>query len=135
VNVHKIIVDTDIIADHLVTETSPSLLRKLMRQYFCYTTVFNAIELFSAARSEKEIQLIDDAMSAMKVLGLNSKSAKNFAKHFSQSKETMTALIAGVCIESKLPIVTLTPNRYKKIKLLEILPAKSLLKIGHSFNY
>lgn len=124
--VRKIIVDSDVITDHLVTETSPSLLRKLVSEYFCYTTVFNAIELFSAARSEKEIQAVDDAMSAMKVLGVNSKSAKNIAKNFSQSKETLTGLIASVCIESKLPIVTLAPNRYKKFKSLEVIPAKTL---------
>ena len=124
--VRKIVVDSGIIAEHLVTETSPSLLRKLAREYFCYTTVFNAIELFSAARSENEIQAIDNAMAAMKVLGLNSKSAKNMAEHFLQSKEVLTGLIAGVCIESKLPLVTPVPNCYKKFKSLEIIPSSTL---------
>jgi len=125
-NVSKIVVDSDVIANHLITEESPSLLRRLMSEYFCYTTVFNAIELFSAAKSEKEIQAIDDAMYAMKVLGLNSKSAKNIAKHFSQSKKTLSGLIAGVCIESKLPIVTLRTGNYKKFKSLEVIPVKML---------
>ena len=79
-NGQKIVVDTDVILEHLVHREGPSLLRNAMNLFFCYTTVFNAIEAFSAARSEKEIQAVDDAMSAMKVLGLNAKSAKAIGK-------------------------------------------------------
>ncbi|MEW5798956.1 MAG: hypothetical protein AB1728_08095 [Bacteroidota bacterium] len=126
-SVRKIVVDSDIILDHLVTTDDVSVLRRLMGRYFCYTTVFNAIELFAAARTKGEVQAIDDAMYAMKVLGVNSKSAKNIAKPFSSSKKVLTGLIAGVCIESRLPIVTLDPKRYKKIPSLEVIPALSLL--------
>lgn len=132
--VRKIVVDSDIIADHLVTKESRSLLRMLMSEYFCYTTVFNAIELFSAARSKKEIQAVDDAMNAMKVVGVNSKSAKSIAKHLTQSKETLSGLIAGVCIESKLPIVTLREKQYKKFKVLEVLSAKKFIKKPNSLT-
>ena len=127
VSVRKIVVDSDIILDHLTTVDDVSILRRLMARYFCYTTVFNAIELFAAARSKEEVQTIDDAMYAMKVLGVNSKSAKNIAKPFSSANRELRGLIAGVCIESRLPIVTLQPKRYKKIPSLEVIPALSLL--------
>ena len=127
--VKKIVIDSDIILDHVVSERSPSLLRKIAREYFCYTTVFNAIELFSAAKTNKEVCAIEDAMSAIKVLGLNYKSAKNIAKLYSVSQQALTGLIAGVCIEAKLPIVTLMPDRYKRYRLLKVLPAHSVMKM------
>ena len=101
-----------------------------MNMFFCYTTVFNAIEAFSVARSKKEIQAVDDAMSALKVLGLNSKSAKAAGRIFSgvsSAKVTeVPALIAGVCLESKLPIITLNPRRFRGVKLLQVVRAQML---------
>lgn len=130
-SVQKIVVDTDIILDHLVHGDGASILRKTMNAYFCYTTVFNAIEAFSMARSKKEIQAVDDAMSAMKVLGLNAKSAKSIGKIYSNDisvgKKVLPALIAGVCIESRLPIVTMNPKRFSRIKHLRVIPAVKLI--------
>lgn len=129
--VQKIVVDTDIILDHLVHGDGASFLRMTMNAYFCYTTVFNAIEAFSMARSKKEIQAVDDAMSAMKVLGLNAKSAKSIGKIYSNDisvgKKVLPALIAGVCIESRLPIVTMNPIRFSRIKHLRVIPAQKLI--------
>lgn len=116
----KIVVDSSIIADHLITEQDESILRGLSKEYFCYTTVFNAIELFAVSKSLKETQAIEDALSAMKVLGINSKSAKNIATVVSSTSRDFSSLIAGVCIESKLPILTLNPKRFSRIKNLQV---------------
>lgn len=116
----KIVVDSSIIAEHLTTSQDESILRRLSKEYFCYTTVFNAIELFAVSRSLKETQAIEDALNAMKVLGINSKSAKNIAAVVSSTKREFSALIAGVCIESKLSIITLHPKRFSKIKNLQV---------------
>ncbi|MFA6455433.1 MAG: PIN domain-containing protein [Bacteroidota bacterium] len=123
----KIVVDTSIIAEHLTTKKDTSVLRRLLHEYFCYTTVFNAIELFAAARSLKETQAVQDAMDALKVLGINPKSAKNIATVVSSSTMDFTALIAAVCIESKLPIVTLNPKRFSRIKRIKIVSVKDLV--------
>ena len=126
----KIVVDTDVLLEHLVHREGASCLRKAMNTFFCYTTVFNAIEAFSAARSEREIQAVDDAMSAMKVLGLNAKSAKAVGKIFSsvgkKKKRDLPVLIAGVCRESKLPIVTMNPKRFSGIKQVRVIRAEIL---------
>jgi predicted nucleic acid-binding protein len=126
----KVVLDTDILLEHLLHREGASYLRKAMTVFFCYTTVFNAIEAFSVARSKKEIQAVDDAMSALKVLGLNSKSAKAAGKIFSNvslgKTAEISALIAGVCLESKLPIVTLNPRRYAGIKQLRVVPAQMM---------
>ena len=103
-----------------------------MNNFFCYTTVFNAIEAFSVARSKKEIQAVDDAMSAMKVLGLNAKSAKVIGNLFSgngsKKQRDLRVLIAGVCRESKLPILTLNPGRFSGIKQLRVVPARQMVR-------
>jgi len=131
VSVQKIVVDTDIIIDHLVHGDGASLLRMTMNKYFCYTTVFNAIEVFSMAKSKKEIQAVDDAMSAMKVLGLNAKSAKSIGRIYSNDlsvgKKVLPALIAGVCVESQLPILTMNPKRFSGVKHLRVIPAQKML--------
>lgn len=124
----KIVVDSDIIADHLTTTKNESYLRKLSKLCFCYTTVFNAIELFAAAGSLKETQAVQEAMDALKILGINPKSAKNIASVVSSSKKDFAALIAGVCMESKLPIVTLHPKRFSRIKELKVVAVKDLVK-------
>jgi len=128
VTMKKIVVDSSIIAEHLTTVNKESMLRTLSKEYFCYTTVFNAIELFAVSNSLKETQAIEDAMSSLKVLGVHPKSAKNMAAIVSSSQRDFSALIAGVCIESKLPIVTLNANRFSGIKKLEVYSIKDLAK-------
>ncbi len=126
--VRKIVVDSDIIIDHLTTTEPVSVLRCLMKEYFCYTTVFNAAELFAAVRTKKESQAVEDAMHAMKILGLNGKSAKNIAGTLRTARGAMNGLIAGVCIESRLPIVTMFPKRFTGIKKLEVITIKKMLQ-------
>ena len=77
-SVSKIVVHTDVFLSHLSGDRSPSLLRVAMGRFFCYTTVFQAIELFSLARSENEVRLVEDSMAAMKLLGLNPKNARTY---------------------------------------------------------
>ncbi|MFA6468021.1 MAG: type II toxin-antitoxin system VapC family toxin [Bacteroidota bacterium] len=124
--VKKIVVDSSVIAEHLTTKKSTSILRRISQEYFCYTTVFNAIELFAAAGSQKETQAVQDAMDALKVLGINPKSAKNIASVVSSNTMDYTTLIAAICIESKLPIVTLNPKRFSRIKHITIVSANDL---------
>ena len=124
----KIVVDTDIILEHLTVSHGPSVLRRLMSRFFCYTTAFNAIEAFSVARGRKEAQAVDEAMSALKVLGLNAKSSKTigglFAEGKSRRRKDLPFLIAGICVESKLPIVTMNPRRFSGIKGMRVIPVR-----------
>jgi len=75
---------------------------------------------------------VDDAMSAMKVLGLNAKSAKVMGTLFLGNSvkrhRDLRVLIAGVCRESKLPILTLNPRRFSGIKQLRVIPALQMAR-------
>ena len=95
-----------------------------MSQLFCYTTVFNAIELFSLCESARERQVVEDVMRSVKILGLNGKSAKNVGMYLGQSRtrhlRDMEILIAGLCLESRLPILTGRPRRYRALRSLRV---------------
>ncbi len=129
----KVVIDTDIILGHLTgsmnsrKSSEPSLLRKVMSRYFCYTTVFNAAELFSMCRTSAERNAVEDAMAAMKVLGLNGKSARNIGLHISRSDTKRVldigGLVAGLCLESHLPLLTGNGSRYRGIRSLHLLNA------------
>ena len=101
-----------------------------MSEFFCYTTVFNAIELFSLCESPKERAVVENVLYALKVLGLNGKSAKNVGVFLRQSRNSgrrdIEALIAGVCLESRLPLLTASPARYKGIRSLKLVSPDSI---------
>lgn len=120
----KLLVHTDIFLGYVLHRgAEASALRRAMMKFFCYTTVFNAIELFSLARTEPERRVLESAMSAMKILGLNAKSAKIYGDLLSQASDalTMPLLIAGVCLESKLPLLTDQPDLFHTVRGLKVI--------------
>jgi predicted nucleic acid-binding protein len=126
----KIVVHTDVILDHLRTRERPSLLRAASAEYFCYTTVFNAIELFSRAASEHERELVRDAMAALKVLGLNAKSALLYAdllRRYGQRKR-WDLLVAGMCLESGLPLLTRERGAFSGMRGLKLIAPGKILR-------
>jgi predicted nucleic acid-binding protein len=125
-SVSKIVVHTDIIMDYLLHDgKTESVLRLAMQKFFCYTTIFNAMELFSIARNEKERRAVEQSMSAMKILGVNAKSAKYYGKLIAEGMKLprMNALIAGICLESKLPVLSGQPKEFSGVKQLRIVPS------------
>jgi predicted nucleic acid-binding protein len=130
-SVAKIVVNTDVVLDHLHGKRSPSVLREAMGMFFCYTTVFNAIELFSMARSEAELGAVEGAMAAMKVLGLNARSAKRYGALLVdvRNADRWNALIAGLCLESRLPLLTDRKKEFAAFRGLVIVPTR-LIKSG-----
>lgn len=95
------------------------------KSFFCYTTVFNVIELFALARSERERQVIEESMSAMKILGLNAKNAKQYGELVARGMvlPRLNTLVAGICLDSKLPVLTLQPREFRGVKGLVIVHA------------
>jgi predicted nucleic acid-binding protein len=129
----KVVADTDLLVEHLLFDAGPRgkdrvpVLRRLMSSFFCYTTVFNAIELFSLVRTEDEARAVEDVLQAVKILGLNGRSAKsvgmNIMRQRTKAVRELDALIAGVCLESRLPLVTGAPKRYRAFGNVRIVDA------------
>ncbi|MFN0156525.1 MAG: type II toxin-antitoxin system VapC family toxin [Bacteroidota bacterium] len=132
-SVPKIVIHTDVFIEHLAGNSSPSLLRQAMGKFFCYASVFHAIELFSMTRTETERKAVEDMMAAMKVLGLNPKNAPRYgqlvASHPRKNRNLL--LIAGLCLESRLPILTDRRGDFKGITGLVCVPTVSL---GHKHS-
>ena len=106
------------------------MLRKAESLFFCYTTVFNVIELFSICTSEKEIEAAESSMHALKILGLNGKSGKRIglARRSVRTVRDLDLLIAGLCLESKLPLLTGRPKRYAGLAGLRVVPSLAVKK-------
>lgn len=126
----KVVVDTDLLIGH-VAGMGPSPLRRLMSATFCYTTVFNAIEAFSYCTTAEETQAVEETMHALKILGLNAKSGKNIGALFASTHRVrdLQILAAGLCLESRLPLVTGRPAAYRRIGGLELIPARRALSL------
>ena len=127
----KIAIHTDVVIEYLIHHGNRiPVLRIAMMKFFCYTTVFNAIELFSLARTDRERTAVAGALGAMKILGLNAKQAPKYGSWLAEYSRTkpMALLVAGICMESKLPLLTYDEKAFRGIRGLRLLRA-SLVKI------
>lgn len=128
----KVVVDTDVILDHLTGEVSGaggarSILRQAMSTFFCYTTVFNVIELFEMCEDQRQRRAVENALGALKILGLNGKSGRAVGsvvrKMRSSGLRDIDALIGGLCVESGLPLLTGQGRSFRGVKSLRVLKA------------
>ena len=99
-----------------------------MGKFFCYTTVFQAVELFAAMRTPRERRAAEEAMSAMKILGLNPKKAPMYGALFAAHprKRATDLLVAGLCLESGLPLLTARAQDFRGIRGLSVMPPRAL---------
>jgi predicted nucleic acid-binding protein len=128
----KIVVHTDVFLGHLTGDRHPSVLRRAMGMFFCYTTVFQAIEVFALAESEQEYSAMEDSMSAMKIMGLNPKQARAYGVLLNAARklDTLNVLVAGLCRESRLPILTDRKQDFHGLKDLLVVPTRLLFRYG-----
>jgi len=128
-SVLKIAIHTDVLLEYLVhRDRSESVLRLAMQKFFCYTTVFNAIDVFSVARTEKEHTAVEQELSAMKILGLNAKSAKRYGKWVADGLPLPKTdiFVAAICMDSRLPLLTRQPKRFSSVQQLMVVSADSV---------
>lgn len=128
-SIPKIVVHTDVVVDHLCGNKRPSTLRLVMSKFFCYTTVFQAVELFALARTDEEAAAVEAALATMKVLGLNAKSAPKYGKLVAthRQRDRWNVMIAGLCIESRLPILTDRARDFAGFEKLTVVPVRNVV--------
>jgi predicted nucleic acid-binding protein len=99
-----------------------------MAAFFCYTTVFQAVEVFALLRSPREREAAERAMAAMKILGLNPKNAMQYGDLFANHRRlrSMHLLAAGLCLDSRLPLLTDRRKDFAGIRRLVIVPTRAL---------
>jgi predicted nucleic acid-binding protein len=140
-NPGRVVIDTDIILDHLTIgrptrDAGPSVMRKAMSEFFCYTTVFNVIELFELCETSGQKLAAESALGALKILGLNGKSGRSLGDAFRSARRKglrdFDTLIAGLCVESRLPLLTGRPKSYRGVRSLRLIPAKPGVVVAKS---
>lgn len=127
----RVVVHTDIFVSHLVARTdAPTVLRAALRKYFCYTTVFNAMQLFAMARTAKERAAVEKVLSAVKILGVNGRNAKKFSglDGFTGRSVPAAGMIAGICAEARLPLLTGRGTEFRKYPAVRIMAASRLVR-------
>lgn len=97
-------------------------MRRAMGKFFCYATVFQAMELFSCARTEGDRKAVEDVMAAVKLLGLNPKNARRYGELLRDAPraDTFALMTAGLCLESRVPLLTGRKKEFVGIRGLEI---------------
>jgi len=117
-----------------VARNHPSFFRRALRTYFCYTTVFQAIELFSIARSDEERQAVEDMLAVLKILGVNGKSVVRIADDVARAGEhkEQSGYIAGVCRESRLPLLTWMKAEFERFPGLVVVDPGTLTLPPHN---
>lgn len=121
----EFLVETDILLEHLTNNKSTqSFLEKAMTRGICFTTVINASELFFAASNETERKGVEDLLTSLKILGINSRYSLKISKFFNKVATTRDAIMCTVAEINKLPILTLENDRYRNSGLEIINPLK-----------
>lgn len=121
----EFLVETDILLEHLThKKSSESFLEKAMTHGICFTTVLNASELFFAASNETERKLVEDLLSSLKILGINSRYSLKISKFFNKVATTRDAIMCIVAEYNRLPILTSENDRYRESGLKIINPLK-----------
>jgi predicted nucleic acid-binding protein len=101
-----------------------------MGTFFCYATVFQAVEVFAALHSERRRNAAMEAFSSMKLLGLAPKNAPLYGDLLARfpGKRSMDLLVAGLCLESGLPLLTNRCREFAAIPALVVVPTRFMKK-------
>jgi len=107
------LVDTGILLDHVCSVNNKrTVLEKVMRERVCYTTVLNAAELFFAAESVNEKDVVRKLLNAIKVLGTPAKYSIYVNDFFGKVSNMNEALFCVTAKLNKLTILTFDKNKY-----------------------
>jgi hypothetical protein len=124
----QFLVETDVLREYLTAASGEeTLLRKALAKGVCYTTMYNALELFRAAGSKEESDAVMQMLMVVRVLGFNARYAQNFSdaalaveKKTGASITNREAMMIGMAKISKLNI--LTKDFFQRYKALEGVP-------------
>ena len=123
----EFLVETDLLIEHLTIKdrSLKSGFEIAMESGICFTTAVNASELFFVAETEIEKDSISKIMTALKVLGINSRYSLTVNEFAGQVSTVRDAIICATAKINKLPILTNNPEKYK-LTGLKILHPKDL---------
>lgn len=124
----KILIHTDVFRAHLRERHGPSALRTAVGRYFCYTSVCTALELFAGADSAAGRRTVEDALGVVKILGINARNAPRYGRILRTMRhpDPLAALVAGLCLDGRLPLLTDRREEFRGIPGLRCIPTSAL---------
>ena len=118
----EIFIDTDIFLDHLTgTKKEESLLLKCLKIFDCYTSVINASEIFYGCAGNSQREKAKHSFYGTGVLGIPYKYSLRIGEVLKKIEERKLkntyrdAVITAVCMETKLPFLTLNEKKYSQL--------------------
>lgn len=126
----QFLVETDVLGEYLVAgKEEDTLLRKALSKGVCYTTMYNALELFRAAKTKEESDAVMQMLMIVRVLGFNARYAQTFSEATAEiekktglSPTNREAMMIGMAKISKLSILTKDFfERYNAMKAVQVL--------------
>lgn len=110
----QFLIETDVLCEYLIAaKGEETVLRKALAMGVCYTTMYNALELFRAAKTKEESDVIMQMLICVRVLGFNSRTAQSFAEMAIEIEEKTglvlshrESMMIGMARTSKLTILT-----------------------------
>jgi predicted nucleic acid-binding protein len=128
-----VLLETDLIVEFLTAGGEASLMRRLLETATCFTTFLNAAEIYSTARDDDERRMVERALFGLKILGASSRYAKTIGAALSSEViviDHRTAVIAGMAIESGLPVITdVYHTAHSHLPLVQVIAASELRTI------
>lgn len=126
--VPKFLIDTDVLADHLITDIkTESYLIKLMRTGICFTSVLNAAELYRLTDSPLELQKVNDLLYGIKVLGLHARYSLSVPKYNKRFENVRDLLFYILAESNKLAIVSFNPEKFDNLAVKSFHPKALIL--------
>ena len=114
----KYLIDTDVLADHLIMEQgTESYLIKLMRSGICFTSVLNASELYHLTDSQLELERVNDVLFSIKVLGIHARYSLSVPKYKNRFNSIRDLLFYTLAESNKLTIVTFNPEKFDNLAI------------------
>ncbi|MDP4229008.1 MAG: hypothetical protein Q8916_01230 [Bacteroidota bacterium] len=113
----------------LASQKGKTILREALTTGICYTTMFNALELFRAAVTQDERDAVLRLLMVVRVLGFNARFAQSFAETALEIEHATgiipshrEALTIGMAKASKLTILTKVYfDRYHAMKVVPVI--------------
>jgi len=92
--------------------------------------VFQAIDLFAEATTAIEREAMQNSMATLKLLGMNAKNAWEYGRLLkaNEQRRELYVMAAGLCIESRLPLLTNQGGVFKGMKNLQLVPASLIAR-------
>ena len=130
----QVCLDTSVLIAYLKgREPGASAVERAVKDYVCYVTAITVYELlFGVARAQKHIGE-EALLGVMEVASFDDTAARRAAKlhdeliRRNQDIGVKDVLIAAICLERSLPLLTLNERHFSRVSGLQVLTPDALL--------